>query len=353
VVSPAISPEQPQPRHVSIWWWAFGYFAAYAPYSFLTKALSEGKLGPAVSGNTILPVSTFASVVGMVLFIGLTGWWRSATQKEALGRRWPVPTLWTGLSGLTGATILTTTTLAYTFHGVSIVFMMLLMRGGVLAMAPIVDAVSGRKVRWWSWVALFMCFVALVLAFLGRVHFDLSKVGEEMNVSGIALANVAAYLAAYFVRLRFMSRLAKSDSVEGTRRYFVEEQLVSTPAAFLALAVLALVDGENSLHEIRLGFTELPFGSMWPWAVLIGVLSQGTGIFGALVLLDKSENSFSVPVNRASSVLAGVLATAGLWLVLGEKPLDLWEGVGAVLVIGAIVVLSLPQLLPKKAEPRA
>ncbi len=333
---------------MSIWWWAFGYFAAYAPYSFLTKALSEGKLGPKVSGNTILSVSTAASIVAMVLFIALTGWWRAATQKQALGRSWPVPTRWTTLSGLTGATILTTTTLAYTFHDVSIVFMMLLMRGGVLAMAPLVDAVSGRKVKWWSWVALAMCFLALVLAFFGRAHFDLSRVGQEANVSLAAMINVAAYLGAYFVRLRFMSRLAKSDSVADTRRYFVEEQLVSTPAAFLALVVLALVGAGDSLLEVREGFTELPFSSMWPWAVLIGVLSQGTGIFGALVLLDKSENSFSVPVNRASSVLAGVLATLSLAVLLDEKPLDQWEGVGALLVVGAIVVLSLPNLLSKK-----
>ena len=56
-------------KQVSIWWWAFGYFAAYAPYSALTKALSDGKLGAKVPGNTILPLSTFASFLAMVLFL--------------------------------------------------------------------------------------------------------------------------------------------------------------------------------------------------------------------------------------------------------------------------------------------
>lgn len=324
---------------VSIWWWAFGYFAAYAPYSALTKALSDGQLGAKVPGDTILPISTGSSLVVMVLFLWGTGWWKSATQATVLGRRVPVPTRWTALSGLCGATILTTTTLAYTISGVSIVFMMLLMRGGMLIMAPIVDVLTGRKVRWFSWVALGLTLSSLVVAIGGK--------NGDVRLPFVATLDVAAYLAAYFVRLRFMSKLAKSDAVEVTRRYFVEEQLVSTPAAFLALGLLALL----GVGDLRAGFTTLPFSGQWPWAVLIGTLSQGTGIFGALVLLDKSENSFSVPVNRASSVLAGIVATLAMWALGLGRALEPLEAVGAGLVISAIVVLSVPGLLPKKAPP--
>ena len=324
----------------SIWVWAFGYFAAYAPYSLLTKALSDGLLGPKVPGNMILPLSTFASFIVALMFLFATGWWRSATKVMVGGLALPRPTRWTALSGLCGATILTTTTLAYTLEGVSIVFMMLLMRGGVLIMAPLVDALSRRAVRTASWVALGLTLLSLLVAMAGRV--------EGARISLVASLNVAAYLGAYFVRLQFMSRLAKSDSADATRRYFVEEQLVSTPAAFVALGVLAMIGSGHALGEIREGFTTLPFTSMWPWAVLIGILSQAVGVFGALVLLDKSENSFSVPVNRASSVLAGVVATLGLQLIWSGPPLELSEGLGAALVIAAIVVLSVPAFNPKK-----
>lgn len=314
-----------------IWWWAFGYFAAYAPYSALTKALSEGQLGPKVSGNQILPVSTLTSFVVMVVFVYATGWWRFAGRREVMGRALPVPTRWTALSGLCGATILTTTTLAYTFEGVSIVFMMLLMRGGVLLMAPLVDAISGRKVRWYSWLALGLTLLSLFIATVGRA---------ELKLSWVAMVNVVFYLLAYFVRLRFMSRLAKSDDPAVTKRYFVEEQLVSTPAALAALAVLALI-GHGPLEDFRHGFLEFPLTPQVGWAMLIGALSQGTGVFGALVLLDKSENSFSVPVNRASSVLAGVLATLTMFALSLGKPLDGHEAVGAGVVTVAIVILSL------------
>ena len=43
--------------------------------------------------------------------------------------------------------------------------MMLLMRGGLLVMAPLVDALSGRRVRWFSWVAFLLSLGALFVAF--------------------------------------------------------------------------------------------------------------------------------------------------------------------------------------------
>lgn len=77
--------------------------------------------------------------------------------------------------------------------------------------------------------------------------------------------------------------------------------------------------------------------------MLIGVLSQGTGIFGALILLDGRENAFCVPVNRASSVLAGVLASAALAFAGLAQQLPTSELLGAALVLGAIVALAIPR----------
>lgn len=329
----------PGDKQVSIWWWAFGYFAAYAPYSALTKALSDGKLGDKVPGNTILPLSTFSSLCATIVFLYATGWWKSAGRKQFGALSIPFPTRWTALSGLCGATILTTTTLAYTISGVSIVFMMLLLRGGVLMIAPLVDALSRRKVKWTSWVATALTLSSLLVTMIGR--------DESFTLPLLAILDVSAYLGAYFIRLRFMSKLAKSEDLEVTRRYFVEEQLVSTPAALLGLTILALIGG-GEFDNIRRGFTEFPFTLRALWAIGIGVLSQGTGIFGALVLLDKRENTFSVPVNRASSMLAGVVATLSLWALGIGKVLDWREAIGAGLVISAIVVLSVPSLMKKK-----
>jgi len=332
-------------RPGAIWLWALGYFACYAPYSALTKALSSGALpgGRTATGLEILPLSTLASLGGMAAFMALTGWWRHASRVSVLGLSLPAPGRWTLLSGLCTAAIIATTTLSYSFHGTSIVFMMLLMRGGVLVIAPIVDVASKRPVRAPSWLALGLSLAAAVVASARR---------EDLAVTALAAADVAVYLAAYFVRLRFMSHLAKG-SPGANRRFFVEEQLVAAPAVVLFLALVASLGGGPIGAQLRAGFVGLDAGTA-AVALVIGVLSQGTGVFGALILLDPRENSFCIPVNRASSILAGVVATATLWLWLDGPPISTRELLGAALVTAAIAVLAVSaKPRPSPAAPAA
>lgn len=346
---------------MSIWWFAFGYFACYVPYSALTKALSGGilpgmedglhhGLAPALDGRItgfmLLPISTLASLLGMFAFITWKRWWGFAGRRQLLGRALPFPGVWTLLSGLATAGIIATTTLSYAFEGVSIIFMMLLMRGGVLVLAPIVDAFSGRRVKVSSWVALALSLGALLVAFFG-------KGDSSTAMTVVAVVDVIVYLAAYFFRLRFMSRLAKSDDPNATKRFFVEEQMTATPAIVLFLALFALIGDGAFAEQLRIGFTGLwDTHELW-WIVLVGLLSQGTGIFGALILLDQRENSFCVPVNRASSILAGLAASLGLMLLLGQDPPGTSELIGATLVIAAILALSLPGPLARARARRA
>lgn len=210
-------------RGGSIWLFAAGYLGAYVPYSALTKALTRG-LGPGeghtLAGASVLPLSSVASLVGMMVTLTLLGWWKYAGRRGTL----PFPGPWTFLSGVATAVILLTTTFAYTIDGASIVLMMVLMRGGVLVLAPVVDGLGGRPIRWWSWVALALSAAALT---------DVLRSAETLALPLIAGVDILLYLAAYFARLRFMTRLAKG-SLEANRRYFVEEQMVATPVAVAA-----------------------------------------------------------------------------------------------------------------------
>jgi drug/metabolite transporter (DMT)-like permease len=341
-------PARPAHPDHAIWLHAFGYFACYAPYSALTKLVSEGRIPgmtSGLSGFAILPISTMASCLGMYLFLTLRGWWQYAGRRTVLGRSLPMPGLYTFLSGLCSAAIIGTTTFAYTIRGASIVFMMLLMRGGVLAIAPVVDIISRRKVRLTSWLALVLSLGALLVAVT-------EGQGQGFTLTLVAGIDVAVYLLAYFIRLRFMSHLAKSDDPRDMLRYFVEEQMVATPAIVTFLALFAFLGGDAApAIALRYGFTGL-----WSSApallsvVVIGVLSQGTGIYGGLILLDGRENTFCVPVNRASSVLAGILASLALGAFFGAPPVPAREFAGAGLVIAAIVVLAWPSPRPRPAH---
>lgn len=329
----------------SIWVWAALYAAFYVPYTGFVRALSRGAWPglDAIGGASILPLSTAVAICMMVAFLAGTGWWRFATQKTIGGISIPVPTRWTALSGLCTAGILTTTTLAYTFEGISIVFAMLLMRGGVLILAPIVDALTGRASRWFSWVGLALSLSALIVAFA-------EDGGYILTVA--AVANIAIYLTSYFIRLRFMSKLAKSDDPAVTKRYFAEEQLVAAPASLILMLLFAGFGSGALADQLRAGLPwALPAGAALP-VMAVGLMSQLVGIFGTLVFLDRSENTFSVPVNRCASILSGVVASAGLALLLGMDWPSPHQLVGAGLVVCAILVLSLVPLL-KRSDPNA
>jgi hypothetical protein len=349
--------KDPPARHDHlIWIYALGYFLCYAPYTALTKAIAEGRLPGmtrGLAGFAILPISTFTSMVGMFVFLTWMGWWKHAGRRPLPGSRLllrraivlPLPGRWTFLSGLCSAAIIGTTTLSYALGGVSIVFMMLLMRGGVLVIAPLVDALGRRRVRWFSWVALGLSLGALLCTLSARASYTLTLV---------AAVDVIVYLVAYFVRLRFMSHLAKSDDPSARLRYFVEEQMVASPAIVLALALVAAFAGASSIGaEVRSGFLEIASSGAVLGGVAVGLLSQGTGIFGGLILLDRRENTFCVPVNRASSVLAGIVASYGMTWIFGANPVPSAELAGAGLILGAIVALSVAPLLKARPAPRA
>jgi drug/metabolite transporter (DMT)-like permease len=86
--------------------------------------------------------------------------------------------------------------------------------------------------------------------------------------------------------------------------------------------------------------------------LVIGILSQGTGIFGGLILLDRRENTFCVPVNRASSVLAGVVGSYGLVVLFAARPPSDRELLGALLIILAIVALTVPPAMQRRRQRR-
>ncbi|HEY5935586.1 MAG TPA: hypothetical protein VIU61_13140 [Kofleriaceae bacterium] len=325
----------------SIWLFAFGYFATYVPYSALTKGLSSGQLGDRVSGVELLPVSAMASLFGMFVFITAMRWWKHASKVQLGSLRLPCPTRYTLLSGVCTAGVIATTTLAYTFDGVSIVFMMLLMRGGVLILAPLVDGLAGRRVRWFSTVGLVLSINALLVAFL-------EDKDAGFALTWLAMVDVLLYLGAYFVRLRFMTRLAKSDDPALRTRYFVEEQMVATPVLVTLLGIGAVIGHGAFMMDLRAGFTTFFDRPVVLEGILIGLFSQGTGIFGGLVLLDKRENSYSVPVNRCASVLAGVVASYVIMIWMGGSGPSVHELMGAGLIVQAILFLTIPTLLEKK-----
>lgn len=330
----------------------FGYFASYIPYSMLTKMLSSGMLegmnGKGYGGFEIQPVVVLGSFVSMYLFLSFKGWWKFCTHSKFLGVSFPRPQWFTFISGICTSGQIITTTLAYTFSGISIVFAMLLMRGGVLILAPVVDMVvkkRKRKIYWPSWVASILSIGALIVAFS-------ENRGTAMTT--IAAIDISIYLFGYFFRLFIMSNKAKSDDASERKQYFAEEQMVANPLLFFSLLIIGFMGREGGMEtipgQIWSGIVNLPFQGHFIAAFLTGVFSYGTGLFGSLIFLDKRENTFTVPANRASSVLAGVIATYLLAFMYGKRVPSSYELIGAAMIIGAILFLMYRSIIDKKKK---
>ena len=209
------------------------------------------------------------------------------------------------------AVIIASTTLNYTFVGISILFALLLMRGGVLILAPFVDHSLGRRVDAASWVALGLSFLALGIA-LAEVG------GYQMTL--IAGLNIAAYLLGYSIRIPIMTGLAKSHDPALNRRYFHEETLIAAIALTGVPAFFALMGSGEIMLELRVGFSTFFASPLVVPALLIGVLYGCLYLFGTGVYLDPRENTYCIPLNRCSSLLSGIIASFGLTFLLDVKP---------------------------------
>ncbi|WP_173079548.1 arsenate reductase/protein-tyrosine-phosphatase family protein [Phytohabitans rumicis] len=324
---------------------ALGYFLWYTPYAGLTKALSSGLLpgmDDRVGGLVLLPAAALGTLVGSLAFLSVSGWWRYAGRRTVRGRSLPWPGRTTVTAGFFMALIIATTTLNYTFAGVSILFMLLMMRGGVLVLSPIVDALRRRRVRVYSWAALGLSLLAVVTA-LADVN--------SYHLTVAAVLSLAIYLTGYIGRFETMSRVAKTGDIEVDRRYLVEEQMSAAVWQVGLCAVLALIGIGPFLGALREGFTSFLLTPAVLGAFAVGLLYEALFIYGTLIYLDPREYTWCVPANRCASLLSGLVASYGLaWLTGIATP-----GAGQLLAtafIGlAILALSYPALRAAVRRP--
>jgi hypothetical protein len=317
-----------------MWALALGYFAFYTPYTALVRITSTGMphgTDDAASRLAMVLAAGAATAIVTPLVVAGLGWWRFSGRRPVLGVSMPWPTRCTARAGLATAVIIYTTTLMYSFSGVSIVLAMLLMRAGVLMLAPVVDGLFKRRVRWFSWTAF-----GLSLAALATVAAEL----RSYQLTWTLGATVAAYVGAYAVRLHCMNTLAKSNDRNATRRYFVEEQMVAMGVLVAVPVALSLAGASGFAHEIRRGFASLvSANALWP-SLLIGVLYACLYCFGTSIYLDRRENTFCISLNRCSSVLAVVAASYAIAFFFGAPPPNAGELTSVALLAIAMLVLS-------------
>jgi hypothetical protein len=331
-------------RLFSLEWVVLLYFASYVPNILITKLVTSAvhpALGRPLTGLETLPANLIVNLVMTYVFIWVSGWHRDANAVRLGGFRVPVPTKYTFVSGIGTALVLFTVPLSFTFTDVSIPFVQLLMRGDILIIAPLVDVIFGRRVRWWSWAALAMVAVALLLVLRQR---------GGLHMPPLAIFTVVLYTIGYFIRLAVMTRVSKSGDPASVRKYFVEEKVIALPMSVLALLALSASGFGSQAGELEWGFVEVWNDPViWP---LVGAAFTLTivSVFAAIILLDARENSYCVPLERSASLLAGIVAAYLLHWGWGFAAPTGMELIGAALLLLAIALLY---AAPRFSAPRA
>ncbi|WP_394829472.1 hypothetical protein [Pendulispora albinea] len=331
----------PPARRIGMFGLGLLYFLWYTPYSAVAKAMSGGLFGAThgpVGGFVLLPAAALGTLCAMPLTLTLLGWWKYARRRTFFGRRGgsiPFPGRETAASAFWMAWIVGTTTLNFTFPGVSILLMLVLMRIETLIVSPAVDLARARAIPVHSWIAIGLSLLSAVVA-LSDVH------NYQLTVT--AVLSLLAYMVGYANRFLIMSRHAKGGQHALDRRYLVEEHM-ATPVFLVALLGLgALIGIGDASRALREGFTTFLFSpAAWP-ALLIGVLYEGLFVCTTLIFLDPREYSFCMPVHVCSSILAGVAASLGLNALYGMPPPSGAQLAATVCVVCAAFALSYPSI---------
>jgi hypothetical protein len=225
-------------------------------------------------------------------------------------------------SGVAAAVIVLTTILAYLLSPENFVLSLALMRGGVLVMAPAFDLLHRRAISWGAWSALSCCFCAAVIAL---------TVTAGPGLPLLAWINLAIYWLAYAFRLAALSRWAKQRIVGPRAQWFISEGercagLLAAMSAVILCAGIALggLDGQLIWHALAAASA---YGFVF--------------YFGTLIYLDWRENAFAVSLNRAASLLGGLIAALIAWIFLAAGAPSLSSISAAGLVLFGVVALGL------------
>jgi protein-tyrosine-phosphatase len=333
-------------------WWLFGgmlglalgYFLWYTPYAALVKALSGGfisQVDKPVNGLVLLPAAALGTLVGAPLFLVLTGWRRYIGTRVVFGRRMRFPSRTMITAGFFMALVIATTTLNYTFAGLSILFVLILMRAGVMILSPIVDVVRRRRVRVHSWFALGLSLLAAAIALADVNNYTLTLA---------AVLSLATYFTGYIGRFRIMSRVAKTGDEQTDRRYFAEEAISSAVWQVLLCAVPALIGLGAWGQSLREGFTSFLFTPAAIPAFVIGLLYSALYVYGTLIYLDPREYTWCVPANRVASVFAVMFSSYLLNWSYGVAAPGPFVLTSAGVLILAVAALSYPAWRPLLAR---
>ncbi|MEM1390059.1 MAG: hypothetical protein AAGG45_03180 [Pseudomonadota bacterium] len=319
-----------QERVGYVWRPALHYGLAYTLFALTIRALRE---------EVYRVPDIFIAGFGFGGFCVLS-WslWSAGQRRRARHGPKPQKTTANIVSGFAAVTIVGATVMAFLFRDVSILLALLLMRLGVLMLAPFIDRFSGRMPSKAALLAAAICGLGCISGSMTNTFSALS-----WPVSGV----LCIYLTGYAVRLSLMTRYAKTPVRSARGDWFMIEVQIT---AFVMLLISTLMLAQR--------LTSSPDFILREWQALTASLLCGLAygyafVHGTLIYLDWRDNVRAVTINRSASLLAGVMASLIGWALLGMNMPTFREWMLAGFMAVALFIMGADSLKPIfKSPPR-
>jgi hypothetical protein len=254
-------------------------------------------------------------------------------------------------SGLMTAVIIPTTTLMYTFEGMSVMVAMVIMRASVIVISRVVDAVQiARRILHKKVYKEENFAVVLALLAAGINLFWVQAGDFDFLHNPAAVIILTSYVIAYAIRIYIMNYF-KNTRARGVPLdncgFFGIEQIAAFVFA-LSLGVLFFNApqwlGWNAAQVFQFHDSIATLDPMWGWAVISGTAFGAVAFFSVFLFMFKGRTAtFAGLVNRLTSLTAGTAATLISAIVLGTKFPKIQDWISLAFILIAVGFLTVAE----------
>lgn len=327
-----------------------GYFTFYVITGVAVKwFLSSSSGGPGLHGMEYLVYNTAGGTSLATMVVLILRWYRldSLGKTKFLGIEMPVELPYIVASGLCTAVVVPTTTLLYSFKGISVMVAMVIMRGSVIIIGRVVDAIQIKKgilkktVYMEENIAMVLALVAVTVKILGGDGHG----GESPFNSLPVMIIFGSYITAYSFRIYIMNYYKNTrkpgEKKDNNKAFFAIEQLSSTTALLLitiGVVVFVKISGVTGSRITPFANAVTSPDFDWaPWAYLAGMGYGIVAFFSVFLFMFKGRTAtFAGLVNRLTSLIAGTTATILFAFAFGGNYPEIIDWVALVFILAAV-----------------
>lgn len=344
----------------NLWLLLLAYFVTYTGTGIDPKVFTGGLGGvPKITQMTNLVYATLGGITVVLLPVIALRWWRHFTSAGHVKvGRFSIPKELFLLflpAGLCTAVIIPTTTMMYSFHGLNVMLAVVMMRGCIVVIGRVVDAVQIRQgilkkeVAWEENVAVVFALAAVCLACFvktnkaGQVEaFNFTDVGFDFIYNPFARATFLAYIIAYAVRLYVMGYYKNTLGLKkrggDNRGYFAMEQLCSNITIVVVMVALCFFTGSEGSAIAETHNALRKHWDGWVYLAILGGTSFGLASFPSvfIFLIKGKTSTFAALANRLTSLIGGTFATLIIAAFFHQKTPKVEEWLSLALVLVAV-----------------